>query len=120
MTITFGELIRSTRTQRDYSQRQLAKLICMDFTYLSKLENNRADYPPKEDVIRALARELHLDAEELIFLSGRVPRSNEDLLRQHYKMMPTLFRRLREDPTFASQILTLAAAAVEAAPNPRE
>ena len=101
----FGHIIRQARKNKSYSQRELAKLIGLDFTYLSKLENNRADYPPKEEVIRSLAHHLDLDAEELIFLAGRVPNQEKDLLKEYYKTMPTLFRRMRENPDFAKQVL---------------
>jgi transcriptional regulator with XRE-family HTH domain len=104
----FGQLIRQARKNKGYSQRELAKLLELDFTYLSKLENNRADYPPKEDVIRALARHLALDEEKLIFLAGRIPQQDESLLREHYENMPTLFRRMRENPQFAEQVFQAA------------
>lgn len=101
----FSEIIRNARKEKGYSQRELAKILGLDFTYLSKLENDRADYAPKEDVIRALAKNLDLDEEELIFLAGRIPQQEEDLLKQHYKTMPTLFRRMRENPEFARRVL---------------
>jgi transcriptional regulator with XRE-family HTH domain len=100
----FGQLIRNARKDKGYSQRQLAKLLGLDFTYLSKLENNRADYAPKEEVIRALAHQLDLDEEELIYSAGRIPQTEEELLKEHYKNMPTLFRRMRENPEFAQRI----------------
>ena len=109
----FGVLIRQARKEKKYSQRELAKLLKIDFTYLSKLENNRADYAPKEEVIRGLARHLDLDQEELIFLAGRIPQQEEDLLKQHYKSMPALFRRMRENPEFARQVLQEATNAEE-------
>jgi transcriptional regulator with XRE-family HTH domain len=104
MSDDFGQLIRQARKDKSYSQRELAKMLELDFTYLSKLENNRADYAPKEEVIRSLARHLDLDAEELIFLAGRIPQQEEDLLKQHYKDMPALFRRMRENPEFARKV----------------
>lgn len=97
----FGKLIKQARKDKGYSQRELAQLVGLDFTYLSKLENNRADYPPKEEVIRNLAQNLDLKEEELIFLAGRIPQGDEAILKQHYKNMPTLFRRIRENPEFA-------------------
>jgi HTH-type transcriptional regulator, competence development regulator len=100
----FGKLIRQARKNKGFSQRELAEKLGLDFTYLSKLENNRADYSPKEEVIRSLAAHLELDAEELIFLAGRVPQDDEDFLKQHYKNMPTLFRRMRENPEFAKKV----------------
>ncbi|BAU66543.1 transcriptional regulator, XRE family [Stanieria sp. NIES-3757] len=104
MEDNFGQLIRQARKNKGYSQRELAKLIDLDFTYLSKLENNRADYPPKEEAIRTLARQLELDEEQLIYLAGRIPQQEEDLLKQHYKDMPALFRRMRENPDFAQKV----------------
>ncbi|MBE9117725.1 helix-turn-helix domain-containing protein [Lusitaniella coriacea LEGE 07157] len=104
MSQTFGQLIRKARKEKGYSQRELAKLLELDFTYLSKIENDRADYAPKEEAIRAIARHLNLDPEELIFLVGRIPHQEEALLKQHYKAMPTLFRRLRENPEFAQKV----------------
>lgn len=105
MSEDFGKLIRQARKGKSYSQRELAKILKIDFTYLSKLENNRADYAPKEDVIRGLARSLDLDEEELIYLAGRIPHQEEELLKQHYKSMPALFRRMRENPEFAQKVL---------------
>ncbi|AFZ56747.1 helix-turn-helix transcriptional regulator [Anabaena cylindrica FACHB-243] len=104
MSYSFGQLIRQARKDKGLSQRELAKLLDVDFTYLSKLENDRADYAPKEDVIRSLARNLDLNEEELIFLSGRVPQRNEDFIKQHYKTMPALFRRMQENPDFAKRV----------------
>ena len=104
MDNNFGKLIRQARKDLKLSQRELAKLLQIDFTYLSKLENNRADYAPKEDVIRGLAKHLKLNEEELIFLAGRIPQQEEDLLKQHYKDMPALFRRMRENPEFAERV----------------
>lgn len=104
MTKKFGELIRQSRKDKGYSQSELAKLVPLDVTYLSKLENHRAAYPPKEDVIRSLARSLDLDEEELIFLAGRMPERYEETLKQHYKTMPDLFRRLDQDREYREEV----------------
>jgi hypothetical protein len=37
-------------------------------------------------------------------LAGRIPQQEEDLLKQHYKDMPALFRRMRENPEFAQRV----------------
>ncbi|MGK7917282.1 MAG: helix-turn-helix domain-containing protein [Prochloraceae cyanobacterium] len=105
MDHNFGHVIRQARKDKGYSQRELAKRIGLDFTYLSKLENSRADYPPKEEVIRSLARNLDLNEEELVFLAGRLPHQEEEILKQHYKAMPILFKRIRENPEFAERFL---------------
>jgi transcriptional regulator with XRE-family HTH domain len=106
MEPSFGQLIRQARKDKGYSQRQLAELVHLDYTYLSKLENDRAEHPPSEEAIRSLAQHLDLlNEEELIYLAGRMPQRDQELLKPNYKSMPELFRRLREDPEFAQEIL---------------
>ena len=100
MTLTFGQAIRTARASIGYSQRELARLVEIDFTYLSKLESNRSDYPPKEYVIQQLAHYLSLDKEELMCLTGRLPERYQDFLKQNYKAMPALFRWVRQNPEF--------------------
>lgn len=108
MTETFGTIIRQARKQKGYSQRSLAAILNLDFTYLSKLENDRADYPPKEEVIRSLARSLDLDEEQLVCWAGRIPQTYEEVLKRNAEQMPTLLRRLRENPEFAKRIFQAA------------
>ncbi len=100
---TFGELIKQARKEKKYNQRELADKLGIDFTYLSKLENERGN-PPKEDIIRQLAQYLDLDEDKLIFLAGKIREEDEDLIKQHYQDMPLLFRRMRENPEFAAKI----------------
>ena len=103
MEQTFGRLIRQARKDKADSQRELAAMLSVDLTYLSKLENDRADYAPKEEVIRALARNLDINEEELIFLAGRLPQQYEALLKQNPKEMQALFRRMQENPDWLKQ-----------------
>ncbi|NES20255.1 MAG: helix-turn-helix transcriptional regulator [Symploca sp. SIO3E6] len=108
MNQTFGKLIRKTRKHKEYSQRELAKLVGVDYTYLSKLENDHAGYPPSEVVIHKLALHLGLQEEELRRLAGRITPDDakifEDLVRK-YKQMPALLRRMRDEPEFAKKLL---------------
>ena len=106
---TFGQLIRKARRNQEYSQRELAKLIGVNFTYLSKLENDHADYPPSKEVIQSLASSLDLDVAELTQLAGRINPEDakifQELIKQ-YQEMPVLLRRLRDNPTFAQQVFS--------------
>lgn len=70
--MAFGEEIRELRKRAGLSQRDLADRVGIDFTYLSKIENNKAD-PPSEEVIRKLAKELKSDPHHLIVLAGKMP-----------------------------------------------
>ena len=75
-----SERIKSLRKEAQMSQRVLAEKVKIDFTYLSKIENQRVK-PPSEKVLKniayELAGELGLDAQELAdeltILGGKVP-----------------------------------------------
>ncbi|AUT04700.1 transcriptional regulator (plasmid) [Nostoc sp. CENA543] len=111
MNQTFGRVIRQARKDKGYSQRELAKLIEVDYTYLSKLENDHAAYPPSKEVIRLLVRYLDLAEreEELIYLAGRITADDErifqELVKQNYKQMPALFRMWRDNPHSVQKLL---------------
>ncbi|HEX5610268.1 MAG TPA: helix-turn-helix transcriptional regulator [Solirubrobacterales bacterium] len=69
---SFGAQIRQFRTAAGMTQRQVASELGIDFTYLSKLENDRGE-PPGEELVRRLAALLGADPEELLALAGKVP-----------------------------------------------
>ncbi len=68
----FGKKLKELRQAAKLSQRELAKRIRKDFTYLSKIETGDMP-PPSEETIRAIAMELNADADELIILSKKIP-----------------------------------------------
>ena len=71
--MNFGEMLRELRKAQGYSQRELANILEVSFTYLSKLENNRMDRPPSEELIRKMAEALHAKADDLLVLAERIP-----------------------------------------------
>ncbi|MGH2460936.1 MAG: helix-turn-helix domain-containing protein [Chloroflexota bacterium] len=72
MAESFGKTIRELRKACGISQRDLAERSGIDFTYLSKIENERMP-PPAEPTIQVMAETLGADADELIRLAGKVP-----------------------------------------------
>jgi HTH-type transcriptional regulator, competence development regulator len=106
---TFGLCIRQARREKEYSQRELAALVKVDYTYLSKLENDRVTYPPKDEVIQALAQHLELDVRALTVLAGRItPEDAEvvnELMRTHPENMPVLLRTMRDNPKVVQEML---------------
>lgn len=79
---TFGPRVRKLRLDKQLSQRKLAEQVArrlkeqdrrgFDFTYLSKIENERMP-PPSEAAILALAAELGAASDELLALAGKAP-----------------------------------------------
>ena len=79
-TQDFGTRLRQLRKQAGMTQRELADLVSVDFSYLSKIESNAAP-PPSEKVISQLAKALNADQDELAILAGRVPADIAPILR---------------------------------------
>jgi HTH-type transcriptional regulator, competence development regulator len=69
---SFGKRIQELRRERGMTQRQVAGELGIDFTYLSKLENDRGE-PPGEDLVRRLAQLFEVEAEELLAKAGKIP-----------------------------------------------
>lgn len=79
---TFGARIKELRLAKNLSQRELAETVAtrlkeedrrgFDFTYLSKIENDRLP-PPSVAAIMQLAAALDADSDELITLAGKTP-----------------------------------------------
>lgn len=90
---SFGRRIKRKRRELGLTQRDLAGRLEIDFTYLSKLENDRGE-PPGERTVRRLAAELHDDEEELLALAGKLP----DQLRSRAQQDVAFARLLRRLP----------------------
>jgi len=94
--ITFGQKIRELRKERRWTQRELAEKLNVDFSYISKIENERVDNPPSEELIRNMAVVFSVDAEELLDLAGNF---DSQVLRGVVAKIPeagVLLRRLQK------------------------
>jgi HTH-type transcriptional regulator, competence development regulator len=69
---TFGSTLREYRHQSGLSQRELALKIGVDFSYISKLENDRLP-PPAADTILQICSALEIEPEGLLALTGKIP-----------------------------------------------
>lgn len=74
MKLTLGTKLKQLRREANLSLRELAAKVEMDFTYLSKIENDKTDNrPPSEEKIKALARAFGVKDDELLALANRFP-----------------------------------------------
>lgn len=69
---TFGQRVRELRHAKRLTIYEVADAISRDFTYVSKIENDRV-LPPSAEVIVALATLLGGDPEELAILGDKPP-----------------------------------------------
>lgn len=90
--MTFGEKIRQLRKAKDLTLRDLAAKVKVNFTYLSKIENQKLSFGeyPSEDLIRKLAKVLNGEADELLLLAQKIP---EDIKKRVIER-PDAFRKI--------------------------
>ena len=95
MSTDFGSELREYRRQARLSQRELAKEVGVDFSYISKLENGRLP-PPAADTIVKICGTLEIKPEILLALTGKIPtdvkqiisssKKGQELLRELHRM----------------------------------
>jgi transcriptional regulator with XRE-family HTH domain len=87
---SFGKRLRELRKANNLTQRELADRVAarlrkegrsFDFTYLSKIENDKTE-PPSVALITEIAHVLGADPNELITLAGKVPPGLEKTLKE--------------------------------------
>lgn len=88
----FGIRIRELRQAKGYSLRQLAPLVGVGFSYLSKVERGCLDFDgtASESLIHKLADVLVGDEDELLLLAHRIPTCIAEQIFEH----PEMFREL--------------------------
>jgi HTH-type transcriptional regulator, competence development regulator len=93
---TFGACIRREREARRLGLRQMAKKIGVSPTYLSKVERDEFT-PPTEERVRAIARSIERDADELLAMAGRVSSDILDIIKRHPIELSTFLRSLSDE-----------------------
>lgn len=71
MKRSFGAILKDIRRSKNISQRDLATKAGVDFTYISKLENDRLP-PPSAETITKLSEILGTPQEILLAASGKL------------------------------------------------
>ena len=87
----FGEFVRREREAKEIGLREMAKMIGVSPTYLSKIERDEFP-PPAEDKVRKIAEIIGRDPDELLALAGRVASDLTDIIRQRPREMADFLR----------------------------
>lgn len=88
---SFGPLVRRERKAREIGLRDMAKMIGVSPTYLSKIERGEFS-APSEDKVKAIAKIIGRDADELLALAGRVASDLTEIIRRRPRAIATLLR----------------------------
>ena len=103
----FGRKLKELRLKADLTQGELAAEVGVDFTYLSKIENERVD-PPSEKTILHIAEILRarlgpeVDPDELMALAGKIPSKILNSLAEDPQWIRRAIKYLRSIPSDVS------------------
>jgi len=92
---TLGGLLREIRQQRDLGIKKVAPALGVDYTYLSKLENDRAK--PSDDLIDRIANYFGCDKDLLYVAADKIPEDVMDVIRRYPKKTLQYLRNLNRD-----------------------
>jgi transcriptional regulator with XRE-family HTH domain len=87
----FGAFVRRHREAKEIGLREMAKMIGVSPTYLSKVEREEFGAPVEEKV-RAIAKIIGCDADDLMARAGRVSSDLADIIKRHPVELAALLR----------------------------
>src|SRR6202051_4949496 len=87
----FGQFVRREREAKGVGLREMAKMIGVSPTYLSKIERDEFP-PPAEDKVRAIAKIIRCDVDDLLARAGRVSSEITDIIKRHPVELALLLR----------------------------
>jgi len=87
----FGAFIRRQRMAKEIGLREMARKIGVSPTYLSKIERDEFA-PPIEEKVRAIAKIIGCDADDLLARAGRVSADIADIIKQQPVELTALLR----------------------------
>src|SRR6478609_9439590 len=87
----FGEFVRREREAKEIGLREMAKMIGVSPTYLSKIERDEFA-PPAEDRVRTIAKIIECDADDLLARAGRVSSDITDIIKRQPVPLAALLR----------------------------
>jgi len=87
----FGAYVRREREAKEFGLREMAKMIGVSPTYLSKVERDEFA-PPAEDRVKAIAKIIGCDPDDLLARAGRVSTDISDIIKRHPVELAALLR----------------------------
>ena len=89
--MSFGEVLKELRTSKGIGIKKMAKDVGLDYTYISKLENSKAN--PSSKVVGKISEYFSYNADELMLSAGIMPKDIEEILRNNPREAVKYLRR---------------------------
>ena len=85
---SFGQFLRRLRKSKKLTQRDLAERIDVNFTYLSKVENDTEGFSSlSEEKLKRLADVLGADPDETLARAGKIPTDVRRILVDDFSLL---------------------------------
>ena len=95
---SFGEFLKRLRKKQNKTQRDLANEVGVNYTYLSKLENDTPGFESiSEGTLKRLATSLDADADEMISRAGKVPSDVQRILIEDFSLIKEIRDKRADD-----------------------
>lgn len=88
----FGRMLRQLRLERNLGIKKLAPELGVNYTYLSKLENEKAN--PSADLIKRIAEFFGCDVDELFLAANKLPQDVIEAIRERPEVTLPYLRRI--------------------------
>jgi transcriptional regulator with XRE-family HTH domain len=92
-TEKFGAFIRRERERKEIGLREMAKKVGVSPTYLSKVERDEFS-PPAEDKVKAIAKIIGCDTDDLLARAGRVSTDITEIIKRRPVQFGALLRKM--------------------------
>ena len=86
----FGKVLRRLRRDKGISIKQLASDLDVNYTYISKIENSHVT--PSSTIVNKISSYFNYSSDELLLISGKLPKDIEDILRNNPEEAVRLLR----------------------------
>jgi transcriptional regulator with XRE-family HTH domain len=92
---TFGQVLRQLRQERDLGIKRIAPALNVNYTYLSKIENDKAT--PSDELIERIAGYFGCDRDTLYLAADKVPQDALDAIKRYPRESLEYLRNLSQD-----------------------
>ena len=93
-TKTFGQTLKNLRRSKGITQRELASAVGVDFSYISKVENDRMPAPAADTIVR-ICEKLGVTPDKLLAMTRKMPTHVKEAISEN----PAAQQFLREAQT---------------------
>lgn len=93
--MSFGKLLARLRQEKGVGIKTLAPAIGVNYTYISKIENEKSQ--PSVELIQRIADYFHCDEELLMIAAGRVPTKVMKVIQENPEEVLAFLRSKTQD-----------------------